>query len=80
MLALRQSGETASLGVRGKVAAAVIFSVNPANSGKIICSGAEYPTNIYLYVDAGTNYIARPNKDFVFNTWVEREGIVFHLE
>lgn len=58
-------------GSSDKVAAGVIFSVNPANSGRIICNGAEYPTNIYLYVDAGTICTAQPNKDFEFNTWVE---------
>jgi hypothetical protein len=52
----------------------VIFKVNPANSGKIIgliCNKDEYPTNIYLYVDAGTNCTVQPNKDLEFNTWVK---------
>ena len=54
-----------------KVAAGLIFNVNPANSGKIICNEKEYPTNTYLYVDAGTNCIAQPNGGFEFSGWVE---------
>src|SRR5215469_1736202 len=58
-----------------KVAAGIILNVNPANSGKIICNnpvpGSIYPTNTYLYADAETICTAQPNKDFVFNTWVE---------
>jgi YVTN family beta-propeller protein len=61
-------------GATDKVAAGVIFNVNPANSGKIICNNtAAAPTNTYVYVDTGTNCVAQPNdpKDFEFNTWVE---------
>ncbi|MGA9149365.1 MAG: YncE family protein [Candidatus Nitrosopolaris sp.] len=54
-----------------KVVAGVIFNVNPANSGQIRCNNEVYPTSTYLYMDAGTNCIAQPNKDFEFNTWVE---------
>ena len=58
-------------GFSGKVAAGVTFNVNPGNSGKVICDTKEYPTNIYLYVDAGTKCTAQNNKDFEFNGWVE---------
>lgn len=58
-------------GATDNVTAGVIFNVNPINSGKIRCHNAIYPTNTYLYVDAGTNCTAEPNKDFGFNTWVE---------
>jgi YVTN family beta-propeller protein len=56
-------------GFSNKVAAGVTLSIQPANSGKIICNSKEYPTNIYLYVDAGTNCIVKPNKDFKFIGW-----------
>ena len=42
-------------GSSDKVAAGVIFNVNPANSGKILCNNAVYPTNSYSYVD--TSYV-----------------------
>ena len=58
-------------GSSDKVAAGVIFNVNPANSGRIICNNMDAPTNVYLYVDSGTNCTAQPNKDFGFNNWVE---------
>jgi YVTN family beta-propeller protein len=59
-------------GSSDKVAAGVIFNVDPPNSGRIVCDNAVYPTNIYLYVDAGTSCTAQPNKDLSeFNTWVE---------
>ena len=58
-------------GSSDKVAAGIIFNTNPINSVKIICNNKQYPTNIYLYVDAGTNCTAQPDKDFLFNTWVE---------
>jgi len=56
-----------------KVAAGIIFNVNPANSGTIICNNASYPTNIYLYVDSGTSCTAQPynNTDLQINNWVE---------
>ena len=57
-------------GSSDKVAAGVTFNVNPANSGKIVCNKAEYPTNTYVYVDVGTNCMVQPNKNFEFNTWV----------
>ena len=58
-------------GSSDKVAAGVIFNVNPGNSGKIKCNNVDAPTNIYLYVDTATNCIAQPNKDFEFNSWTE---------
>jgi len=58
-------------GFSDNIAAGVILNVNPANPGRIICNNTQYPTNIYLYVDTGTNCIAQPNKGFEFNTWVE---------
>jgi hypothetical protein len=57
-------------GSSDKVQAGVIFHVNPVASGKIICNEKEYPTDIYLYVDAGTYCTARSNNGFLFNTWV----------
>jgi len=56
-----------------KVAAGVIFSLNPANSGKIICNSSPSPlaTNTYIYLDNGTSCIAKPRGDFEFNTWTE---------
>jgi YVTN family beta-propeller protein len=54
-----------------KVAAGVTLKNHPANSGKIICDNKEYPTNIYLYVDNGTNCTVQPDKDFQFIGWVE---------
>jgi YVTN family beta-propeller protein len=61
-----------------KVASGIIFNINPPNSGKIICNKEVYPTNIYLYVDTGTNCTAQPNKDFGFNTWVESPLLIFN--
>lgn len=52
-----------------KIAAGVLFNVNPSNSGKIICNNTAAPTNTYLYIDTGMNCMAEPNKDFEFNTW-----------
>jgi hypothetical protein len=53
------------------VAAGVIFNIKPANSGDIWCNNKEYPTNVYLYVANGTKCIARADKDFEFNNWIE---------
>jgi YVTN family beta-propeller protein len=53
-----------------KVQAGVIFKINPANSGKIICNERQYPTNTYLYLDPGTYCTAQANNGFLFNTWV----------
>ena len=58
-------------GSSDKVAVGVIFNVNPANSGKIICNNVGYLTNTYGYVDVGTNCIAQHNENFDFNNWVE---------
>src|SRR5947209_19425792 len=59
-------------GFSHKVAAGVKLNIYPANTGKIECNkNQEYPTNIYLYIDVGTNCAAYPNKDFEFNGWVE---------
>jgi len=58
-------------GSADKVAAGVIFNIKPANSGNIWCNSKEYPTNVYLYVTNGTKCIARPDKDFEFNNWIE---------
>jgi YVTN family beta-propeller protein len=60
----------------GKIAAGVNFKVYPGNSGTIICGTdkEKYPTNTYVYVDAGTNCIAQPNKDFQFSGWAENLG------
>src|SRR5215831_9261509 len=58
-------------GSSDKVAAGVIFNVNPANSGKIICNNVNAPTNTYVYIDAGTNCTVQPNKDFEFSVWAE---------
>jgi YVTN family beta-propeller protein len=57
-------------GSTDKVAAGVVFNVNPANSGQIRCNNEVYTTNAYGYVDAGTNCMAQPDRDFEFNTWV----------
>lgn len=61
-------------GSADKVAAGVIFNIKPADSGDIWCNNKEYPTNVYLYVTNGTKCIARPDKDFVFSSWVENLG------
>ena len=62
-------------GFSNKVAAGVTFNIHPGNAGKVTCDTKgdtkEYPTNIYLYVDAGIKCIARPNKDFQFSGWIE---------
>ncbi len=65
--------ETVSVidGFSDEVAAGVMLNTHPANSGTIMCDKKEYPTSIYLYVDAGTKCIAQPNKDFEFSGWVE---------
>ena len=54
-----------------KVQAGIIFKISPPNSGKIICDGREYPTNIYLYVDSRTYCTAQPSGGSLFNSWVE---------
>src|SRR6266496_5449176 len=58
-------------GFSKKVAAGITLNTHPANSGTIMCDKKEYPTNIYLYIDVGTNCKAQPNKDFEFSGWVE---------
>jgi YVTN family beta-propeller protein len=58
-------------GSSDKVAAAVTLKIHPENSGKIMCDGREYPTNIYLYVDNGTICNVQPNKDLQFIGWTE---------
>jgi YVTN family beta-propeller protein len=58
----------------GKVATGVTLNVNPGNSGKVICDKKEYPTNIYLYVDAGTKCTAQNNNGFEFSGWVENRN------
>jgi YVTN family beta-propeller protein len=54
-------------GVTGKVAAGVIFNVNPANSGKIICNNVDAPTNTYLYVPVGTNCMVQHNEYYYYD-------------
>ena len=54
-----------------KVQAGVIFRINPPNSGKILCKDKQYPTNIYLYVDAGTYCRVQSDNGFLFNSLVE---------
>lgn len=68
-----QESNTVSVinGFSGKVTSGVIFKVNPVNSGKIICNNEVYPTNVYLYIDAGTYCKAIANNGFLFNTWTE---------
>jgi YVTN family beta-propeller protein len=58
-------------GFSHKVAAGITFNIRPGNSGTIICDKKVYPTNIYLYVDAGTKCTPQSNKDFQFSGWVE---------
>jgi len=63
-------------GFSDKVAAGIRLNIHPGNSGTIVCGDSlrgeqEYPTNIYIYVDSGTNCTAHPNKDFQFSDWVE---------
>ena len=53
-------------GFSDKVAAGVTLNTHPANAGTIMCDKKEYPTNIYLYVDAGTSCTVQPNKGFEF--------------
>jgi hypothetical protein len=58
-------------GATDNVTAGVIFNVNPANSGRIICNNTFYPPNTYFYIDNGTNCITQPTKGFEFNNWAE---------
>jgi YVTN family beta-propeller protein len=58
-------------GFSDKVAAGVTLNIHPGNSGTILCNKKEYPTNIYLYIGAGTSCTAQHNKDFEFSGWVE---------
>jgi YVTN family beta-propeller protein len=57
-----------------KVAAGITFNVSPGNSGNIVCNNANYPTNTYLYVEAGTECYAKANRDFEFSSWVQNLG------
>ena len=64
-----------------RLAAGITFNVSPENSGNIQCNADNnpnaditYPTNTYLYVEAGTKCIATPNKDFEFSSWIENLG------
>jgi YVTN family beta-propeller protein len=59
-------------GFSGKVAAGVIFKVNPVDSGTIMCINQEYPTNVYIYVDNGTRCTAQGNNNFKFDRWVQK--------
>jgi YVTN family beta-propeller protein len=58
-------------GFSSKVAAGVTFNVNPVNSGTIWCGSKEYPTNIYIYVDNGTNCRGQGKNNFEFDRWVQ---------
>ena len=61
-----------------KVAAGVIFNVNPPDSGTIMCdnqSGTnqiEYPINGYIYVDNGTRCTGQGKNNYDFDRWVHR--------
>ena len=47
---LRHKGTVSVIGGSSdKIAAGVIFNVNPPNPAKIICDKTEYPTNIPSY-------------------------------
>jgi YVTN family beta-propeller protein len=61
-------------GFSDKIAAGVTFDVNPTNSGTVICNNGYYPIKQYLYVPVGTRCMAKPNKDFEFNSWIENLG------
>jgi YVTN family beta-propeller protein len=60
-----------------KVAAGVIFNVNPSDSGTIMCdnqSGTnqiEYPINVYIYVDNGTRCTGQGKDNYGFDRWVQ---------
>lgn len=59
-----------------KVAAGVIFNVNPPDSGTIMCdnqsgtSQIEYPINGYIYVDNGTRCTGQGKNNYEFDRWV----------
>jgi YVTN family beta-propeller protein len=55
-----------------QLAAGVIFNINPAFSGKILCNDVVYPTNIYLYVDFETKCMAQPDKYYYYDGWIEK--------
>ena len=57
-----------------KLAAGVIFSVSPFNTGHIICNNAEVPTNQYVDIIAGTHCIAQNNNGYQFTSWIENLG------
>ena len=58
--------------VTDKVAAKIIFNINPPNSGNIICNNnLNSPLNQSFYVSSGMECIASPNKGFEFLSWAE---------
>jgi YVTN family beta-propeller protein len=61
-------------GKTNKALAGVTFNVSPQNSGRIICSGEEYTTNIYAMVPFSSQCKAEPNRGFVFSSWSENLG------
>ena len=60
-------------GVTDKVVAGLTFSVNPNNSGDIVCNNLTVPTplNQYFYLFSGSTCIATPYKGFEFQNWQE---------
>jgi YVTN family beta-propeller protein len=56
-------------GVSHKVVAGAIFSVNLANSGKIVCDNTLIPIDQYLYVWDKSYCTAVPNNGFEFINW-----------
>jgi YVTN family beta-propeller protein len=60
-------------GVTDKVVAGLTFSVNPNNSGDIVCNNLTVPTplNQYFYLFSGSTCIAMPHKGFEFQNWQE---------
>ncbi len=60
-----------------KVAAGVIFNVNPSDSGTIMCDNQngtneiEYPINAHIYVDNGTRCTGQGKNNYGFDRWVQ---------
>jgi hypothetical protein len=63
-------------GFSNKLAAGVIFRIDPAFSGRIICDDDVYPQNVYLYVDAGTNCNVQPHKYYYFDSWFKTASFI----
>jgi YVTN family beta-propeller protein len=57
--------------VSNEVVSGVKFQISPFNSGYIECNGLISPTLQFLYLNSGTNCIAKPIRGFEFLSWEE---------